>query len=504
MNFTLDDLKPTETTAGLRGSSFNSTHLVRTYGLDKPHDLSANAQNIAAMFAGTDRYNDKPYVGMFEGKGLKLPLTSNTYTWKLRGFMKQKATVVEKVETTDRPGEDFQTFIVVLDTDQYKYPDVLTGEDENYPLEIEGKPRRRNLGWEYTLRLQTSNSKLFFPANLLEIGKTFQKQSSSVADEMNEDYGTMQFNTVFELRSQMGNAAMEVQFTDKMLRIDKNSNEPVQKLKHWRVPFLDNTGKTYYNFAPMAEAEMWNQLYQDVEWGLVYGKFSTRLDGRGYLKRTGPGLREQLDSSNKLYHNGNLTLIRLEEFFMSIYRGRTDATPSQRKVTLDTGEMGALMFDRMVASEASTFLVLDTFFISGKDPRYLSFGAQFTNYRGKNGLDVTVMLNPGKDNGDISLLRHPRYPNIPLNSWRMDVLDLGTTTNYDGEMKDNMQMVCERYADYYISHAGKWDFHTGMPITDGSEGGTGLGGYKLISEKSFGLLIRDRSRMAVIDIKFDA
>lgn len=503
MNFTLQDLKPTEITKGLAGSNFNSTHLVRTYGVDKPHDLSANASNIASMFAGSDRYNDKPYVGMLEGKGKKLPLTSRDYTWKLMGHMKQKATVVEKVETTDRPGEQFQSFKVVLDTDQYKYPDVLTGEHEDYPVEIVGKPSRRGLGWEYTLVLQTEDNKLFFPADLLEVGKTFSKQSTSVQDEMNQDYGTIQFNTIFELRSQMGNVAEELQFTDKALRVDKNSGNQVQKLKHWRMPYLDNKGNTYFNFMPMAEAEMINQIYQDIEWGLVYGKSSTRVV-KDYLKKTGPGLRQQLDSSNKLFHNGNLTLIRLEEFLSSIYRGRTDANPSQRKVTLDTGEMGALLFDRMVASEASSFTTVDSFFISGKDPRHLSYGAQFTHYRGKNGLDVTLMLNPGKDNPDISKQRHPRYPNIALNSWRMDILDLGTTRNYDGEVKENMQMVCESYADHYYVSTGKWNKETGMPINDGSEGNSAIGGYTCKIEKSFGLMIRDRSRMAVIDVKFDS
>jgi hypothetical protein len=248
---------------------------------------------------------------------------------------------------------------------------------------------------------------------------------------------------------------------------------------------------------------MWNTLYNDVEWGLCYGKSSTRVVNK-YVKKTGPGLRQQLDSSNHLFHNGNLSLIRLDEFFSSIYRGRTDASPSQRKVILDTGEMGALLFDRMVASEASAFTTVDTYFISGTDPRKLAYGAQFTQYRGKNGLDVTVMLNPGKDNPDLNPKKHPRYTNVCASSWRMDVLDLGTTANYDGEVKDNMQMVCESYADYYYVSTGKWDKKTGMPINDGSEGNSALGGYKIQAEKSFGLLIRDRSRMAVVDIEFDA
>jgi len=503
MNFTLDDLRPTEVTAGLVGNSWNSTHLTRTYGLDKPHDLSANAQNMAMLFAGTDRYDDKPYVGMLEGKNKKMALTSRDYTWKMMSHFKQFGTVLEVIETSARPGQNFTEIVTVLDTDQYQYPDVIIFEDENYPLEVQDKPKKHSSGgYLYRLLLQTDDDKLYLPSHLLQVGQTTMKVSSSVTDEMNQDYGTLQFNTIFELRSQMGNSAVKVEFTDKMLRIDKNSGDPVQKLKHWRVPFLDNKGSTYYNFMPMAEAAMWNQLYTDVEWATVYGKVSTRLN-KGYLKKTGPGLRQQLDSSNRLYHNGNLSLIRMEEFLSSIYRGRTDASPSQRNVVLDTGEMGALLFDRMAASDASSFTTVDTHFISGTDPRHLAYGAQFTRYIGKNGLDVTIMLNPGKDNSDLSRKTHPLYSNIPLNSWRMDILDLGTTRNYEDEVRDNMQMVCERYADYYYTSSGKWDKKTGMPINDGAEGNSMKGGYGCYSEKSHGLLIRDRSRMAVIDILFD-
>jgi len=503
MRFTLNDLRPTEITPGLAGSSFNSTHLTRTYGVDKPHDLSVNASNMAMLFAGTDRYNGKPLTGMLEGKAKKLALTSRDYTWKLQGYKKRQATIMELITTgTDRLGENQDDIVVVLDTAQFKYPDVLAGEDEDYPLEIIGKPEKRNNYYEYTLRLQTDNPRAYIPSHVLQPGKEMGKVSSSVADEMNQDYGTMQFNTIYELRGTMGNAAVEHRFTDKALRVDKNSNEPVQKLKHWRVPFMNNNNKTYYNFMPMVEAEMWDTLYRDIEWGLTYGRSSARMV-KGFLKKTCAGLRQQIETSNRLFHQGNLSITRLEDFFSDIYRGRTDASPSQRKVVLDTGEEGAKMFDRMVASETSQFTTVDTHFITGKDPRHLAFGAQYTHYRGKNGLDISLMLNPGKDNPEISRKVHPLYPNVPINSWRMEILDLGTTRNHEGIAKPNMQMVCERYADYYFVSTGKWSKKTGMPINDGGEANSAVGGYSCHAEKSFGLLIRDRSRMALIMERYD-
>jgi hypothetical protein len=294
--------------------------------------------------------------------------------------------------------------------------------------------------------------------------------------------------------------------TDKALRIDKNSGDQIQNLKHWRVPFMDNDGKTYYNFMPMAEAEMWNNIYDDIEWALNFGRRSTRLSPQGYVKRTGPGLRQQLEYGHTLYHNGNLTLSRLDEWLSSIYRGRKDASPQSRKIVLMTGEMGALMFDQMVASEASSFLTVDSHYIrNGGDFRHMSFGAQFTHYIGKNGLDVTVMLNPLYDNPDYCPQTHPIYTDTTIDSWRMDILDFGATTEQNSSvMQDNIAMVCEKYADYYFTTNGKWDVKTGMPINDGGPGlAGGVGGYASYVEKSFGLMIRDISRCGSIQIRYN-
>lgn len=505
MNFTMGGLKPTVMTEGLGGNSFNSTHLTRTYGLDKPHDLSANEVNMAQLFSATDRYNDKPLIGMTEAKGKKTYLTSDQYTWKLRGHQKQKLRVVQVVETSTTPGLNQQNFTIVLDKGWFKQPDVIIGENNNYPLEVIGEPKRTSVGWEYTVRLQTDDDNLSFPVGLIQLGKEFNKVGTSVGGEMNQDYGTMQFNSVFELRGQLGYVAEEVTMTDKALRIDKNSNNRLQKIKHWNVPFYNNEGKMYTNFMPMAEAEVWNNIYTDIEWALNFGKKSIKVTDQGYLKRTGAGLRQQLEEGHVLEHNGNLTLSRLDEWLTSIYRGRKDARPENRKIVLSTGEAGAIMFDNMVQSDASNFLTVDSHFISGNDFRHLSYGVQFTHYRGKNGLDVTVMLDPAKDNPEWCPQTHPIQTDTCIDSWRMDILDFGSTKNQDtGEMGSNISMVCEQNGDVYFSSVGKWDPETGNPITDGGRGQAGgVGGYAVHVEKSFGLLIKDISRCGVIKLSFD-
>ncbi|GIU70136.1 MAG: hypothetical protein KatS3mg002_1372 [Candidatus Woesearchaeota archaeon] len=502
-------LKPTTITEGWGGNSVNSTHLIRTYGLDKPHDLSYNATNIAQLFSATDRYKDKPLIGMTEAKGKKIYLSSRQYTWKLIGHMKQAARVTSVVETSTEPGRNEQTFKIRLDKGWFDKPDIIQGQaaGNNFPLEVISKTRV-GLEWEYEVQLHGSDPNRSFPVAGLQINQEFYKVGTTVRDESNNEYGTMQFNSIFELRNQLGNVAEKIEFTDKALRIDKNSGEVVQKLKSWRVPFLDNKGKKYYNFMPMAEAEVFENIYQDIEWALNFGRKGLKMDivnNEGYVRTTGPGFRQQSEDGHVLTHNGNLTLSRLDEFLTSIYRGRKDATPANRKIVLSTGEMGAKMFHEMVLSDATSFLTLnDSLYIDGKDFRHLSYGVQFTHYRGSNGLDVTVMLDPSKDNPIYCPQTHPVITDACIDSWRMDIMDFGQTAQSSGETGDNISMVCEKFADYYFTTAGKWDPKTGMPINDGSHGVSGgVSGYATYVEKSFGLMIRDISRCGVIKLNFD-
>ena len=494
----------TEITEGIGGNSWNSQHLIKTYGLDKPHNLDAGRE-IAQIFSASDRFNDKPLLSATEAKGKKTYLTSNQYTWKLKGHLPQKYRVVEFIETSLRPGENNSTFKAVLDKGWVKEPDVLLGEHNDYPVEVVGEPVPRGLGWEYTFRLQDDNPAAYFPVELLKEGKEFTKVSTSVVDESNALYGTLAFNSIFELRGQTGNVAEKIEFTDKALRVDLNKSGSGQ-LQYWNIPMINDEGKRYDKFLTMAESEMMNQIYEDIEWGLNYGRKSTRKGPNGYLKRTGAGLRQQLEDANTLLHNGNLTLSKLDDWLTSIYYGRKDANASARKVVLQTGEMGAKMFDQMVKSEASSFLTVDSNYIrSGKDFRHMSYGVQFTHYVGINGLDVTVMLNPHFDNPSYCPQMHPLYPDRTIDSWRMEILDFGSATEAtSGIPEDNISFLCEANADYYFTTFGKHNPKTGLPINDGGNGlAGGTSGFATMIEKSYGLLIRDISRCGVVKLNLD-
>jgi hypothetical protein len=110
------------------------------------------------------------------------------------------------------------------------------------------------------------------------------------------------------------------------------------------------------------------------------------------------------------------------------------------------------------------------------------------------------MLNPAYDNSFFQPKMHPIYTNYTIDSWRADILDFGSTKQQGtGASDPNICMVRENYCDYHISHKGKWDPKSGLPITDGGYGlAGGVSGYSIVSEKSCGLMIADVSRCGSI------
>lgn len=151
----------------------------------------------------------------------------------------------------------------------------------------------------------------------------------------------------------------------------------------------------------------------------------------------------------------------------------------------------------MVKADNSSFLTLDTTFIrKGEDFRHLDYGSYFASYKGFT-VDISVMANAGFDNRNQNPQMHPIKVNVPVDSWRGEVLDFGTSKQQSG-ITDNINMVSQEWCNYHITYNGKWrafDGKSGLPITDGGLGSTGgVSGYSVLAEKSAGLMVTDITR----------
>jgi hypothetical protein len=422
---------------GMKGGNFtDSDHLAAAYDTDKPQVLE---QTLAQIYSSTDRFNGKPLLGMTVAKGKTLEIETDIYRWYLEGSEDKCLRSVENLERAAgnvTPGLNKTTFKIKLDEDWFSRPDVIFGEDNDYPVQIVEGPFQDGTGYVYLCALETDDYSKFIPLELLDAGKEFSKVWTTVQSEMNTDYGTQSYRGSFQLESQIGGFAQKMTVTDKAFRRDGR----------FGIPFTYK-GKKVEKFIPMAQAKMDNEFYMSMEAQWWYGEKYTGNGPDGYIKRQAPGLRQLLKDGWVEYYNGPLTEQMLKEYLMDIFFSREDE--NNRKVTLMTGTMGSIMFHDLLASSASSFLTVDTHYISGSDPRQLSYGAQFTHYRGPEGLDVTVVKNPLYDSRKYCKKMHPIHTDKPIDSWRMTVIDFGTK---DGA--DNIKVIKEKDTFTYGYHSG--------------------------------------------------
>lgn len=467
---------------GFGGNFLDSQYLGASYDTGKPYVFE---QTLMKVYSSRSRFfTSKPLLGMTGAKGIGTKeIDYEIYRWKLQGAEEKFAVSLENLEASNTtPGLNNTTFKLKLDLDYYHHPDVLFGMDNEYPLAIQEGPIPDGTGSIYLVKIQGDNPAVFFPPALLEPGKEFNKVWTSIPSEYNQWFGTQQVPNSFMLESQIGFFGQSIHVTDKALR--EEGRLAVEFL------YTDSNGTTKKadRFMPMYEAKMWDEFYKSMEVQLMYGKKSTSAGKDKYWVKTGPGMREQLRDSWIEYYNGPLTVSGLKDYLFDIFYSREDET--NRKVVAMTGTLGSILWHDALAAIANGFLTVDTHFIdkvaSPVETPHLAYGAQFTRYRGPEGIVVDLVKNPMYDSRQYCKRMHPQYPNIPIDSARFTFLDFGTA---GGE--NNIMMLKQKET---FSHG----FTVGTVGPNGPVKGGQVGalkaGYDVFCQGSAGFWIKDVTR----------
>jgi hypothetical protein len=423
------------------GNAFDNT--------GKPHYFNM----MTKLFSSKSLFfSSKLVLGATGGMGSagRTEIDGYIYRWFLQGSEEKFCRSLENLEPTNlTPGLNNTTFKIKLDVDYFAQPDVLMGEDNAYMLEIVGDPVvDGSIGAIYTVRLQTDNPAQYYDPALLEVGKEYSKVSTSIQQELNHDYGTQQYGGKFMLEGQIGSFGQKVQITDEAWRRDGMMG------MNFQAEDANGNSQTVTKFIPMAEAKMRDEQMRSIEVAMMYGQKSTRQMENGYTKKTGAGLREQLRGSWQQYYNGALTTQRLQDFLLNIFYTRE--TEANRATTFMTGTYGQLIFHKMCANEAKSFLTVDTNYInkisgSGTSTPHLAYGAQFTRYNGTVGITVDLVYNQMYDDRRYCKISHPAYPGVPIDSFRMTVLDFGKS-----EGENNIQMLQAKNTFHDFTVCGAW------------------------------------------------
>lgn len=516
-------LRPTVLTDGLVVSgTVKGLHLSQAFG--NTDNLANINMGYAQIFSATDRYNKKPMIGMTEAKGKVKTIDRRGFRWELSGGNSQKARITQVVCTDSRPGLHLQPFDIIVDKPWFSVSDIVIPQNNKKLCRVTtyGNTQSRSHhqvgpnAFRYTLRYITDNPNESLDSKYIQEGQEWCKVSSAVADEDNIDAGGFHFYSIFESEGQLQQHAIKVSVSDKVARRSKQAAESNNScdeygkyLKMLWVKYEDKVeGKPLARFMALLDADAFNELYQNVEFTLIFGQLSNNMiSPEGHQILTASGLRQQLESGHTLEHNGALSLEEMEDWFDSIIKDKI--SEGEQKIILASGREFRKLFDKMIKVDSKSFVTIDSLFIrEGKNFRDLDYGSYYANYKGFT-VDISVTENPAYDNQYYCPQMHPVRTNVPIDSWRADILDFGSSKQQGaGGETDNICMVQESYCDYNISYNGKWrgehDGKTGMPITDGDTGvAGGVSGYSILREKSAGLMIADVTRCGAIYLSFD-
>lgn len=476
---------------GWGGNVADSQYLGAAYNTGKPHVFENMTMRMYS--AKSDLFVSKPLMGMTGAKSIGTEvIPTEIYRWYLSGAEEKSARSVENLESANAaPGLNNTAFRLKTDLDIYAMPDVLFGEDNEYPLAIQEGPIPDGTGFIYIVKVQGDNPSTFFPNYLLDAGREFNKVWTSVPSEFNQWGGTQQYPASFQLEGQVGAFAQEHHVTDKAWRDEGRLD--------FSISWTDMDGKmhTGKSFLAMAESKMWDELYTSMEAQLTYGKKQTQPGPDKFWNKTGAGMREQLKDSWIEYYNGPLTVNRLKDYLMDIFFTRENET--SRKVVGMTGTLGSLMFHDALVAVANGFLTVDSNYIekvaSPVVTPHLAYGAQFTRYRGPEGICVDLIKNPLYDSRKYCKRMHPNYPEYPIDSARITFLDFGSV---GGEK--NISMVKVKDTFYWGYVPGSW---TPTGPVKGGPAGAHKNGYTAFTGGTAGLWIKDVTRCGELILSYE-
>jgi hypothetical protein len=470
---------------GFGGNFIDSQYLAASYETGKPHMIQRPLQMIFS--AKNDIFERKPLMAMMYKLGGTKEIDTEIFGWNLQGADTKFARIVEVLDPTNlTPGINNTTFRIKLDVDFYASPEVLLGATADYPLMIVDGPVQDGVGYVYTVRIQTDNPAISYPTAYLQIGSEISKGWTTTSSEYNFEYGGSQYPGVFKLQSQLSTFGQEYKVTDKAMR------EQGRLGVEFQYENMEGKKTSVSRFMPMVEAKLYDELYKSIEAQLTYGTKSTIAEtANKYVKRTGPGLRQQLSDGWVEYYSGSLTTKRLQDYLMSIYHTRVNE--SNRDTVAMTGSMGKFLFHQMLQGEARTFFTVDTNYIqkvanpSGSSTQGLKYGAEFVEYAGPLGVNVKLTHNPNYDSRNFCRIAHPTNPIYTIDSMRMTFMDF---TKTGGE--SNIQML--KLKDYYKDFIVLGSHGPNGPITGGGTVSVAIAGYSKHVDDSAGIVVFDASR----------
>lgn len=430
------------------------------------------------------------YLSQFGVKELE---TDDDFTWDLVGSGKKNVPLVQAeingtaVVVTDTPGLNFTEFTMVFPEFWFTDENIIVGhKNEKYPLQIQADPIPTGTNWAYRVKLITADPDLFVPVDELAAGTRWSKDWSLVEQTLSKKGGGIHFTSPFSMRNAFS-----------MIRMQKTT--PGNMKDRPLVSAIQGSDGKYYKVWTQYEDFIFDQEFREEKNKLLMFATSNRdangnyfnFGKSGYVKKQGAGIRQQMESANTSFYS-TFSIDLLLNILLDLSEGKLPS--DKRKFVLMTGERGAVQFHKALEDHAQLFVPLQntsrmySASMKGVSMGY-GYGGQFVEYRGPQGIEVSLMVNSLYDDRERNKIYHP--DGGVAESYRYDILDVGTS---DGE--PNIQKVMVKgQSDIYGYIAGLRDpFQLGGKPSRMMSMSTD--GYEMHRGAILGAMVKDPSRTA--------
>lgn len=370
--------------------------------------------------------------------------TDDEYTWDVIGSSRKHVPLIEArtitgsvvTSASGNVGANTEPFYLVFGEDWFADGEFLVGNlNEVYQFRVLGDPRMEGSNAVYKVELAGGNT-AGVPASRLLAGEKFSIEAAFVEKELSRKVGDVRFASPVSMRNEWSTIRIQHKVPGSMLN----------KKLAVGIPIVKETagGKLTHDISHMwmhnVEFQLEEQFNEYKNNAIMYGRSNRNVNGEymnvgksGNVIKTGAGLLEQMEYGNTMYYNdteGVMTLI-LDALY-ELSAGKLGF--GERTFIIETGERGALIFNREAKNSASGWMPM----YSSGNPSYFSKATteyapqngikvtdfQVTEWIAPNGVHVKLDVNPFYDDPVRNKILHPEGG--VANSYRFDIFYIGT------------------------------------------------------------------------------
>jgi len=403
----------------------DTNHLKSIYMLPDPQSALDHILRLSSVNHGED------FQTFMRRFGTKTFATQDDFRWMLQAESEKNSPLVAAyingtlVTTADQTGLGNTEFELEFSEPWFSAPAQIVGEyNEVYPIYVKQGPTSFGSNYIYTCELATGNHNLFIPFDQLQAGKKFSQDFNIVETSFSTRGGTVSYSSPFSMKGVFSMLRME----------DTRGGDMINRPVAWSWQVMENgrpVTKTLWD--EYADWELEQQFQSRVNKFLIYAKANKTAAGT-YLQKgdsgryivEGAGLHQQMSPSH-FYSYNTFSIPWLTDRILSLSVGNIPI--DRRKMMVTSGSWGIKQFHESLEDFSTIWSPLHSDLRVTMDKNNnMTYRGTFNKYIGPLGIELTVQLDPTKDNTERNKIMHPSGNGV-AESYTYDILNLGSTTD---------------------------------------------------------------------------